>query len=115
MSYISEGWGGRTSDKYITEHCSILNYLVPGDTILADRGFDISDSVGAYCATLEIPAFTRGKTQLSGIQVEQTRRIANVRIHVERVIGNIRKKFSILSDTLPIDFIITAPEALIRV
>ena len=24
VSYISEGWGGRTSDKYITEHCSLL-------------------------------------------------------------------------------------------
>jgi hypothetical protein len=65
---------------------------VPGDTILADRGFDIGDSVGSYCSTLKIPAFTRGKTQLSGIDIEQTRHIANVRIHVEPVIGNIRKK-----------------------
>jgi len=109
VSYISEGWGGRTSDKYLTEHCSLLTYLVPGDTILADRGFDISDSVGAYCSTLKIPAFTKGKTQLPGIEVEQTRKIANVRIHVERVIGNIRKKFSMLSDTQPIDFITVSP------
>ena len=87
VSYISEGWGGRTSDKYVTEHCSLLSNLVPGDTVLADRGFDISDSVGSYCSTLKIPAFTRGKTQLSGIEVEQTRKIANVRIHIERVIG----------------------------
>ena len=35
------------SDKYITEHCSLLSNLVPGDTVLADRGFDISDSVGS--------------------------------------------------------------------
>ena len=110
VSYISEGWGGRTSDKFVTEHCSLLTYLVPGDTILADRGFDINDSVGAYCSTLKIPAFTKGKSQLSGIEVEQTRKIANVRIHVERVIGNIRKKFSLLSDTQPIDFLITSPD-----
>lgn len=107
VSYISDGWGGRASDKYITEHCSLLTYLVPGDTILADRGFDISDSVGAYCSTLKMPAFTRGKSQLSGIEVEQTRKIANVWIHVERVIGNIRKKCSLLGDTQPIDFLIT--------
>ncbi len=37
--------------------------------------------------------------------MEQTRRIANVRIHVERVIGNIRQKYSILSGTQPIDFV----------
>ena len=110
VSYISDGWGGRTSDKYITEHCSLLHHLVPGDTVLADRGFDISDSVGSYCSTLKVPAFTRGKPQLSGINVEQTRQIANVRIHVERVIGNIRKKYSLLSATQPIEFVSSADE-----
>lgn len=110
VSYISDGWGGRTSDKYITEHCSLLSHLVPGDTVLADRGFDISDSVGSYCSTLKLPAFTRGKTQLLGIDVEQTRQIANIRIHVERVIGNIRKKYSLLNATQPIDFVSSADE-----
>ncbi len=78
---------------------------MPGDIILADRGFDIADTVGFYCSTLKIPAFTKGKKQLSSIEVEQTRKIANVRIHVERVIGNIRQKYSILSSTQPIDFV----------
>jgi len=84
---------------------------VPGDSVLADRGFDISDSVGSYCSTLKMPTFTRGKSQLSGIEVEQTRKIANVRIHVERVIGNIRKKFSLLSATQPIDFVTSSNES----
>ncbi len=105
VSFISEGWGGRRSDKHITEHSSFLSNLVPGDTILADRGFDISDSVGSYCSTLKIPAFTKGKSQLHGIEVEQTRRIANVRIHVERVIGNIRQKYTIINSTQPIDYV----------
>ena len=104
VSFISEGWGGRVSDKHLTESSGLLDHLNAGDVILADRGFDIQESVGSFSSTIKIPAFTKGK-KLSGIEVEQTRRIANVRIHVERVIGNICKKYSILSATQPIDFV----------
>ena len=91
ISFISEGWGGRTSDKYLTEHSMLLNNLIPGDTVLADWGFDIKDSVGLMCSRLEIPTFTKNQKQLDPISIEQIRNIANVRIHVEWVIGNVRK------------------------
>ncbi|KAL5013813.1 hypothetical protein ScPMuIL_008083 [Solemya velum] len=71
-----------------------------GDVVLADRGFDIADSIGIMGATLHIPAFTKGKKQLTSDEVETTRRIANVRIHVERVIGCLRQKYQILQSTL---------------
>lgn len=61
ISFISRAWGGRVSDKYLTEHCNILRKLLPGDIVLADRGFDIADSVALQQAKLHIPAFTRGK------------------------------------------------------
>ena len=51
VNYISDTWGGRVSDKYLIEHCSILAKLLPGDVVLADRGFDIADSVGMYQAS----------------------------------------------------------------
>jgi len=35
-----------------------LNYLLPGDVMLADWGSDIGDSVGMMQAKLHIPAFT---------------------------------------------------------
>ena len=38
--------------------------------MLADRGFSIADSVGFHGARLYIPAFTRGKKQLSALEVE---------------------------------------------
>ena len=104
--FISRGWGGRASIKLLTENSGLQSLLLPGDTILADRGFDIADSVGLCLATIKVPAYTKGKSQLSGIEVEQTRRIANVRIHVERVIGNLRQKYSMLQGTQPIDFVI---------
>ena len=60
ISYVSETWGGRVSDKHITEHCGILDKIIPGDVVLADRGFDIADSVGVMQGCLHIPAFTKG-------------------------------------------------------
>ncbi|CAN8007250.1 unnamed protein product, partial [Ixodes pacificus] len=108
-TFISEGWGGRTSDKHVTEHSGILDKLQPGDVVLADRGFDISDSDGLHRAKLHIPAFTKGKQQLSVSDVETTRKLANVRIHVERVIGLVRNKYVILKSTLPVDFVTCRP------
>ena len=47
---------------------------------------------------------SQAKDQLDPVDVERTRGIANVRIHVERVIGLLRGKYSILYGILPIDF-----------
>lgn len=110
ISFISDAWGGRTSDKYITEHSGFLNRLLPGDIVLADRGFDIQESVGLMCAEVKIPNFTKGKSQLSAREIENTRKIAHVRIHVERVIGLLRNKYQIVSDTMPVDFLVTSEE-----
>ena len=105
ISFISKGWGGRVSDKHLTENCGILTKLLPGDTVLADRGFDIQESVGLMCAEVKIPAFTRGKTQLSSIDVQRTRKLAHLRIHIERVIGVVRQKYTILQGPVPINYL----------
>jgi len=106
ISFVSVCWGGRVSDKLLTENSGLLQKLLPGDIVLADRGFDIAESVGTTQARLHIPAFTKGKNQLTAAEVEETRSIANVRIHVERVIGCVRQKFTILESTIPITFLI---------
>lgn len=107
ISFISKGYGGRASDKFITENCGILNKLLPGDLVLADRGFDISEDVALAYAEIKIPAFTKGKLQLSPVDVETTRKIAHLCIHVERVIGNLCKKYMILQDTAPLDYLLS--------
>uniref|UniRef100_L7M0T8 Putative tick transposon n=1 Tax=Rhipicephalus pulchellus TaxID=72859 RepID=L7M0T8_RHIPC len=103
VSFLSKAYGGRASDKHITEECGVLDLLEYGDVVLADRGFLIAESVGMCHATLAMPAFTKGKRQLSSEDVEKTREIANVRIHVERVIGMVRNKYNILKGSLPVE------------
>ncbi|KAL4120840.1 hypothetical protein QTP88_013458 [Uroleucon formosanum] len=102
ISFISEGWDGQTSDKYITENSNLLNKLLPGDVVLADRGFTINENVGFHCATFKTPGFTKGLPQLHPCTIEETRKIASVRIHVERVIGLTRSKFKILNGPVQI-------------
>jgi hypothetical protein len=105
VSFISDGWGGRTSDKHITEVSGFLDKIEHGDLILADRGFDVHASIGLHHGELKIPAFTKGKQQLSSLEIESTRGLASVRIHVERVIGLVRQKYTMLQGTVPISLL----------
>ena len=72
---------------------------------MADRGFNISDELAVRGAQLLIPPFTRNKPQLPAVEVEKARQLSRVRIHVERVIGQLRKKYKILQNRLPISLI----------
>ena len=105
ISFLSKCWGGRATDKCITQNSGFLDLVEYGDVILADRGFDISDDLSLYGARLEIPAFTQGKKQLSQQEVEYSRRLAKVRIHVERVIGLLKNKYTILQSILPVNLV----------
>lgn len=100
IMHISRAYGGRCSDKFIVQNCGVLGYLVPGDEVLADRGFTIQDILFAKQVKLNMPAFSHGK-QLTEEEVTRTRRLATVRIHVERVIRRM-KVFKILKDIVPI-------------
>jgi hypothetical protein len=75
---------------FLTENCGLLDKLIPGDLVLADRGFTVHESVQFHQAKLNI-----------SVDVEQTRKIATVWIHVERIIGLLRPKYTILQQTLP--------------
>ena len=91
--------------KFLTENCGFLDKLLPGDVVMADRGFTVNESVGLKQAKLIIPAFTKGRSQLDPVDVEKTRGIASVRIHVERVIGLLHRKYTILEGTFPQTFL----------
>ena len=108
VSFLSSGWGGRATDCQIVRNSGFLSSSLhyPGDQILADRGFTLQDDFAASCsAELLIPAFTKGKSQLTPREVEITRQIAHVRIHIERVIGVIKSRYSILDGPIPITMV----------
>ena len=98
--FVSKLYAGRMSDKKITHDCGILDLLEEGDQIMADRGFDIADDLPAG-VTLNIPAFLSGDEQLTVKDEIATRRIASVRVHVERAISRI-KNYRILHQVVPL-------------
>ena len=105
-NFSSKRWVGRTSDQVITENSCFWKYFQYADVITGDIGFNIAETPEAFGAKLEIPSFTKGQSQLRPEEVEDTRTIANVPIHVELVIRNLRKKSSILNGAIPIDFLV---------
>ncbi|XP_070560942.1 uncharacterized protein [Ptychodera flava] len=103
ISTLSQVWGGRASDRHIVEQSEteFMDKLEYGDQVMADRGFDIGDLLALRGCTLNIPPFTRGKTQLSQKEIERGRQISYLRIHVERAIERI-KRFRILQGVFPL-------------
>ena len=95
--FLSNGCGGCATDTYIVRNSGFIStdLYYPGDQILADRGFPLEDDFSSCCSA-EFISFTKGKTQLSAKEVETTRKIASIRIHIERIIGLMKNRFHIL-------------------
>ena len=94
VCFVSDLYGGNISDKKLTAECGILKLLESGDAIMADRGFTIEDILPTG-VTLNVPPRLNETGQLTENERSTTRRIASIRIHVERAIERI-KNFRIL-------------------
>ena len=103
ISFVSPVFVGSISDIKLTRESGFLTTLQdkPGISIMADRGFTIKDMLKDIGIELNIPPFMEGRAQLPVKEVQEGRRIASVRIHVERAIGRM-KNFAILQGTFPI-------------
>ena len=88
---------GSISDVELTRHSGCIEKIdaKEGISIMADRGFTIKDQLEAIGADLNIPPFLDGRAQLSSEDVSIGRRIASLRIHVERAIGRLKTFFQL--------------------
>ena len=72
ITFISDLYAGAISDKELTKQSGILQLLEIGDTVMADRGFDIQDDLTPLGVKLNVPPFLKGKKQLSAQEMIET-------------------------------------------
>ena len=88
--FVSDLYPGSISDKQLTRRCGILDLLESGDSVMADRGFDIEEDLALLGVRLNIRPFRKGKEQFNEYELVETRHIASLRIHVERAMEQLK-------------------------
>ena len=96
VNFVSDLYVGAISVE-LTRICGLIQTLHGKQdiSVMADRGFTIRDQLSIINVGLNIPPFMEGRARLPSDEVQRGRKIASLRIHVERVIGRI-KNYSIL-------------------
>ncbi|GBP02876.1 hypothetical protein EVAR_102684_1 [Eumeta japonica] len=86
------GYGGRITDTCLVEQCDFIRCLQPGMYVMADRGFKhVEQYLRKEGVQLVRPPSVTTGAKLSKSEVRETKQIASLRIHVERVIRRLRE------------------------
>ena len=110
ITFLSDCYGGRKPDKFITQDSGFYDNLERDDTVMADRGFTVQEELLHHYCHLVIPSGKRAKSQMTESECLKT--VANLRIHVARAINRI-KTFRILKGVLPISML-QHPDDIVR-
>ena len=100
VNFVSRLWGGRASDRHITQHDNFLPKLQPNTTIMADKGFTIEDLLPTSVG-LNMPPRIPGQRQMTDTEVFQTTGIATPRIVCEMKMEQ-AKNYRIISCVMPL-------------
>ena len=99
VTYLSPAYGGSATDRQICERSNLTTMCQPGDSIMADKGFNVQDLFESAMITINIPTFFHKKNRMSGATVLKDRKIASKRVHVERIIG-LAKTYKIIQQPM---------------
>lgn len=92
INFISQAYAGRISDKDIVIKSKYLEKLPNSAHILADRGFKhVSALIEQKGNVLVRPPSVSTSQKSSAEEVKLSKRIASLRIHIERVIRRVRE------------------------
>jgi len=104
--YISEAMPGSITDQNIVRVTKCVDFVRPVAALMADRGFKIWAQCMRRSVRLIMPAcsFSAGRgnctVPMTPREAQNTYEIANLRIHVERAMSEIKKGWRILRSPL---------------
>ena len=99
--HISSLFEGSISDKELVKQSGLLPLLQPGDQIMADKGFVIQDLLTPLGCSVVMPSFLSSKQQFSKGELQESKKIHNLRVHVERAIRRV-KEFHFFDRVIPL-------------
>ena len=100
VNFVSRLWGGRASDRHITQHDNFLPKLQPNTTIMADKGFTVEDLLPVDVG-LNMPPRVSSQRQMTDAEVFQTTGIASPRIVCEMKMEQ-AKNYRVISGVIPL-------------
>ena len=99
VNVVSDAYGGWTSDRQIVEHSNIVQLCEPGNSEMADKGFNVQDLFARMDVTVTIPTFFKKRNIISGKIILRDRKVSSKHIHIERIIG-LGRTYKILTNPL---------------
>ena len=60
FTFVPKLWTGNSSERHITQQSGLLDLLEPGDSIMADKGFNIRDLATKKRVLLNVPPLCKG-------------------------------------------------------
>lgn len=107
INFVSTGKPGRRSDMEILRQSGYLDNLREGVTVLADRGFkEVETDLATKGCRLLRPVSVGKDEKLPARDVFNMKRIAGLRIHIERMIRRIRVyKFLDMHSCIPLSML----------
>jgi len=100
ITFVSDVYGGKASDKHIFVESNILEKCDIGDGVMADKGFLIEEECSRAGVKLFRPPFLKKNKQLSFEDGIMNTDIARARVHIERAIQRL-KIFHVLKNNMP--------------
>jgi len=82
VSFVSEGYGGLSSDRFIFSDCGVISKFLSNSACMVDRGLNVQDLLLTKQVKLYMPPFTKGEAQFTkeiAKKVQEGQAIANAR------------------------------------